>query len=515
MVDSVSSSSNSMRVGGLASGIDTDSIVEKLMNAERQKLYKMQQDQTKLTWKQDALREVNTSLKSFDTAAFEMRKTTAYNVKSTASTSSAVTATASSTASNGSYSIQVEHLAKAAINISSGAVAAERTFDPDAPIGEQDFVVDGGTARVVADDLKFSFTTYDEDGTAVPHQFNDFKTTDSLNSILQKITDSDAGVRAFYDKQSDQVVLEKKDTGKFNKDGKEIEFSTDNNKFFTAFLKLDQVNEKGAQDATFTYNGQLTLTSHKNSYEVSGVSFQFAQETTQAVQVSVNNDVDAAFNKIKDFIDSYNEIVENVNTKLSEKVYRDYTPLTDEQKKEMSEDEIKLWEEKAKSGLLKGETALQSGMYSLRSAWYNKVDNEGKYSHLAELGITTSDNYLDDGKLVIDEDKLKAALRESPRDVYKLFSNNAEGEGRGIINRIEDTLQVTMDNITHRAGKADQTNQQFTLGRRLVEIQTRIDDFQDYLTQTEDRYWRQFSAMEQAISKMNSQSSYMMSNFGG
>ncbi|MFP7492362.1 flagellar hook-associated protein 2 [Terribacillus saccharophilus] len=510
MVDSVSSSSsssNSMRVGGLASGIDTDSMVEQLMNAERQKLYKMQQEETKLTWQQDALREVNASLKSFDSIVSDMKLTTAYNVKSTSSTSSAVTATAASSASNGSYSIQVNKLAKAAIVLSEKADT--KTFDPDAAINGQTFA---DNPKVTADST-FSLRTYDENGQLITKNF-DVKTTDSLNSILKKITDDpDLGIRAFYDKQSGQVVMEKKETGKNSSTDQEIVF--DEGSFLNTFLGLDPSAKQGAQDAEFTYNGALTISSNKNSYTLSGVSFTFNQTTESAVNITVDNDVDAAYDKIKEFVDSYNKIVEDVNTKLSEKSYRDYPPLTDEQKKEMSEDEIKLWEEKAKSGLLKGETALQSGIYSLRSAWYNKVENGGEYTQLAQIGITTSKNYLENGKLVIDEDELKTALRENPEGVYKLFSNNVEGDGRGIVNRIEDSLDKTMDNITKRAGNTDKTNQQFTLGKRLNEIKDRMDDFQDHLKQVEDRYWRQFSAMESAISQLNQQSSYLMSNFGG
>ncbi|MEC0304531.1 flagellar filament capping protein FliD [Terribacillus saccharophilus] len=338
--------------------------------------------------------------------------------------------------------------------------------------------------------------------------------TDSLNSILKKITDSDLGVRAFYDKQSGQVVMERKDTGKFNnaESGQEIEFDKDG--FLGTFLKLDPTKDQGAKNAQFTYNGALTIESKKNSYTLNGVTFNFNEITDSAVRITVDNDVDAAYNKIKDFIDSYNKIIEDTNAKLSEKVYRDYPPLTDDQKKEMSEDEIKLWEEKAKSGMLKGESVLQNGLYSMRSAWYNNVETGGAYNQLAQLGIKTSSDYLDNGKLIIDEDKLKEALRENPDGVYKLFSNDVEGSGRGIINRIEDTLDVTMNSITQRAGNTDKTNQQFTLGKRLDEIEDRIDSYQDYLTQIEDRYWSQFSAMETAINQMNQQSSYLMSQFG-
>jgi flagellar hook-associated protein 2 len=507
MVDSISGS-NSMRVGGLASGMDTDSLVEQLMNAERQKLYKMQQEQTKLNWQQDSYREINTSLSKLDDSLLDMKLSKTYNTKTATSTSSAVTATASSSSANGTYSLEVVRVATGAINVSQNKITDSAEFDPEVAIGTQTFV--GGT-KVTETDLDFSFTTYDESGIAQQHEFK-FETTDSLNDILKNISNSDAGVRAFYDEKTQKVILEKKDTGDFHKDGKEIEFS---NTFFTQFLQLDQTKEQGGEDAQFKYNGALTIDSHSNSYSLGGVTFNFTEATTSPVKVTVNNDVDASFDKIMKFVDSYNKIVEDINGKLDEKRYRDYQPLTDEQKKEMSEDEIKLWEEKAKSGMLKGDSVLQNSLFSLRSAWYNNVETGGEYTQLAQIGITTSNNYLDNGKLIIDEEKLKASLRENPEGVYKLFSNDVEGEGRGIVNRIEDTLKTTMDNIYKKAGKSTYTNDQFTIGKRLDDIDARIDDFQDHLKQTEDRYWRQFSAMEQAISQMNQQSAYLMSNFGG
>jgi flagellar hook-associated protein 2 len=508
MVDSISGS-NSMRVGGLASGMDTDSLVEQLMNAERQKLYKMQQEQTKLNWQQDSYREVNTSLSKLDDSILDMKLSKTYNSKTATSTSSAVTATATSSSTNGTYSLEVIKVATAAINVSQNKITNSADFDPNAAIGNQTFI--GGT--ITDDKLTFSLTTYSDNGSPKNTSFEFDTTTDSLNDILKEISDSDAGVRAFYDEESQKVILEKKDTGNFNtsEGGEEITFS---DPFFSEILQLTG-DEQGGEDAQFKYNGALTIDSHSNSYSLGGVTFNFTEATTNPVKVTVNNDVDASFDNIMKFVDSYNQIVEEVNGKLDENRYRDYPPLTDDQKKEMSEDEIKLWDEKAKSGMLKGDSVLQNSLFSLRSDWYNSVETGGEYTQLAQIGITTSNNYLDNGKLIIDEDKLKASLRENPEGVYKLFSNDVEDEGRGIVNRIEDTLKSTMDNIYKKAGKSTYTNEQFTIGKRLDEVQNRIDDFQDYLTQTEDRYWSQFSAMEQAISQMNQQSAYLMSQFGG
>ncbi len=179
----------------------------------------------------------------------------------------------------------------------------------------------------------------------------------------------------------------------------------------------------------------------------------------------------------------------------------------------MSDREIELWEERAKSGLLKGDSILSNGLSSMRMAFYSNVDTDGPFKHLAEIGIKTTANYMDGGKLEINEAKLKEALAQDSEAVYKLFSNDVEGSSRGIINRLEDAIDNTMKRIETKAGRGTQTLQQYSLGRQLKDLNDQIDRFQDKLVTVEDRYWRQFTAMEVAIQKMNSQMSYLMQQF--
>src|SRR5699024_4385256 len=129
------------------------------------------------------------------------------------------------------------------------------------------------------------------------------------------------------------------------------------------------------------------------------------------------------------------------------------------------------------------------------------------------IGISTTANYMDGGKLEIDEDKLKAALQEDSDAVYRLFSNNAKGAERGIINRLEDAIDRTTDRINEQAGRSTYQPHQYALGRRLEGMDDRIEVFKRRLQQVEDRYWRQFSAMESAIQRMNEQSNYLFSQF--
>ncbi|MBO8157629.1 MAG: flagellar hook-associated protein 2 [Bacillaceae bacterium] len=500
-----------MRIGGLASGMDIDTIVEDLMKAERIPLTKMEQDKTWLTWQRDAYRDVNSLLLELDQMALDMRLSKTYNSKNTISSNeSAVTAVSSSSASVGNYTIDVQSLATAAINVSANQISGTTKIDPSDTLANQD--TNFANNPLTYGDL--TITTYDKDGNPQTATIN-VSSDKSLNQVLNDITEAGVGVRAFYDENADKVVIERTETGDFNTSGAEIEFSGAASTFMTQNLQIDSVNETGGTNATFVYNNALTISTTENQYTLNGITFNFHDTTTTAAKISVNNDVDHAVEKITEFVGKYNEIIGELNDRLNEKRYRDYKPLTEEQKEEMEEREIELWEEKAKSGLLRSDSILSGGLFEMRQAWYSVVDTGDDYTHLSEIGIETSSNYLDGGKLIIDEDELRKALTEDPEAVQKLFSNDVSGDSRGLINRLEDAMEKTMNRIEERAGKGAQTLETYTMGRRLKDLDERIDAFEDRLIDIENRYWNQFTAMEKAIQRMNQQSMYLMQQFGG
>ncbi|ENH98401.1 flagellar capping protein [Gracilibacillus halophilus YIM-C55.5] len=511
----------SNRVTGLASGIDTESMVKELMNAERKPLDKMNQDLKWQTWKRDAYREVNKLFSELDQKVLDMKLESTYSQKSTSSTnSSAVTASATPSASSGSYQIEVNQLATSAINMSESTISGSSKIDADGKLSEQDFA-----GSNITGDGSFNITYYNENGEGQTKNIS-YSADESLNTVLDRIgSETNNEIRASYDENSDKVILERTKTGNFNKSdeflGAEIGFDGQSGSdFLVDTLQVkngeqqddgswDKV-ETGGTDASFLYNGK-EFTPHENSYEINNITFNFhgtTQENSPAT-VTVNEDVESSFEQIKGFVEKYNEVIDEVNGKLNAERNRDYQPLTDAQKDEMSENEIELWNEKAKSGMLRNDSILSGGMSSMRRDWYSTVDNDGAFQHLSEIGISTTSNYMDGGKLEINETKLKDALREDPDSVHKLFSNDVEGSGRGIINRLEDSMDQTINRVEERAGKAGATLQTYTLGRQMVEAQSEISDFEERLTQVENRYWDQFTRMEQAIQQMNAQSSQL------
>ncbi|MFS0817746.1 flagellar filament capping protein FliD [Lysinibacillus sp. 1P01SD] len=243
----------------------------------------------------------------------------------------------------------------------------------------------------------------------------------------------------------------------------------------------------------------------------------------QAVTMTSTTNIDEIIDKIKDFVTTYNGLIKDLNDQLKQTKYRDYTPLTSEQKDEMSENEIKLWEEKAKSGLLRNDTILRNGLSDMRSLIYqsNPAIDDSKYNTLYSIGITTTKDYNDGGMLEIDEKKLRKALEENPEAVEKLFKNSEGKEEdivdgktvdtRGYLDKLRFGAMKSLEiNIEKKAGRSTMTDSQYSIGKNLVDTESRIDTWKRKLETVEARYWKQFTAMEQAINKANQQSSMFM-----
>ncbi|MGR7908458.1 flagellar filament capping protein FliD [Lysinibacillus capsici] len=244
-----------------------------------------------------------------------------------------------------------------------------------------------------------------------------------------------------------------------------------------------------------------------------------AAPKAQAVTMTSTTNVDDIMTKIKEFVTTYNGFIKDLSDQTKETKYRDYTPLTSEQREEMSESEIKLWEEKAKSGLLRGDTLIREGLSNMRALVYQSNPAiDSKYNTLFSIGITTSKNYNDGGTLQIDEKKLREALEENPEAVEKLF-NNSEGKEKDIVDGKTVDTRGYLDKlrfgamksfeltIEKKAGRSTMTDAQYAIGKNLVDTESRISTWKRKLEDIEARYWKQFTAMETAINKANSQSS--------
>ncbi|WP_272495753.1 flagellar hook-associated protein 2 [Bacillus pinisoli] len=486
-----------MRIGGLASGMDIDSLVSELMKVERIPLDKIKQKKQTMEWQRDSYREMNTLLKELDTFIFDGVSLQSNLTKKSVTSSNelSVTASANASASNISTNIEVKALAKAASWVSNGT---------------EDFVP--GARNI-------SVSVVNGDGSTNSNIIIPILSTDNLSDVLKKINEEKKlGITVFHDPQTDKVVVTKNETGSASS------LSLDDADTVTFFQQLGFTNMSGpgeltpktvGTDATFIING-LESSRTTNTFTINNVNYTLKQPTSigNPVTISISNDTEAILKNIVDFVGKYNDIISKVNGKISESKFRSYQPLTDEQKDSLSDKQIEQWEQKAKSGLIRNDSILSSGLNAMRLGVFNKVEGIAGFSQLAEIGITTSRNYLENGKLLIDETKLRSAINSDPDAIYQMFNNaGTTYETTGIAKRLRDSIKQTITKVEEKAGNPLRTNSQFSIGRTLTTIDSQINRFEDRLTTVEDRYWRQFTAMEKAVQRSNQQSAFLLNAF--
>lgn len=507
---------SAMRIGGLASGMDTDSIVKQMMQIQKMPMDKLVQRKTWTEWQQAATREQNLTFSNLRTSASNLRLQSsfnAYGAEATGSGSAKVTTT--SQAMNGNYEVKVNSLATPAKMTSEakiekvGGGAAKST---DA-IG-----VSGRIVIDVAGDTDINV---------------DIEADMTLKAVAELLQEKTAGtlpaLRVNFDDTTSRFFISSKELGSAqnftlafkNADG--TADNTDLGRQITGTAKAS-MSSTAATDGSITIDGITVNGLTSNKVTVNGLTVQLlsvdavATETTPgtSTKVRVQADPEKPVQMIKDFVESYNKAIEDLQKQIVEKRYPDFQPLSDEQKKDMSENEIELWEEKARSGLLRNDPIMKSALQDLRRAFMDTVGGvgEGDLNVLSQIGISTGD-YREGGKLFIDEDKLKTAFSEKPNEVMNLFTVRSE-EGDGIGARVYDTLNNVVKKLSTQAGSTTSSFDNSTMSQKLRRMETEITRWQDRLTSIEDRYWSQFTAMEKALSKMNSQSAWMQQNmFGG
>lgn len=525
-----------LRIGGIASGFDTDSIVRDLMRIERFKVDKSMQNRQIIQWQKDQYRGIINNVRSFRDKYFDVLKPDNYLLGSTglkkmqasSSDGSIVTVAAGAGALTGNSTFQVIQSATAAEGIASAITAGSDT-------GERISLSD--TMETVSGKLQsgpFEFDVNDQFTVKINDHEIMINKSDTLSTTLDKINSSGAGVQVSYNSFSDTFKITAKNTGLGT-------ITTDNGgKFFSALgLAPGVEGEVGTagRDAIFKIDG-FQGTRATNSFTIEGVTYSIAKhvdeiDNSPVVNISVNVDTEGIFKTIESFVNDYNSLIDLVNGKLTEEVFGSFRPLTDEQKENMSEKDIEKWEEKAQSGLLRRDPALQNMLSSMRKALYDMVGD----FHLTEIGIETSRNYLENGKLSLKDggNALRAAIAENPDKVADIFTRRSDisysasltGEQRdqrysesGLAHRISDILsdytRTTRDNngrkgiLLERAGlEGDSTQFSNFYDNHINNINKRIDQLNEILSRREKQYYRQFSAMEKTLGQLYSQGDWL------
>lgn len=354
--------------------------------------------------------------------------------------------------------------------------------------------------------------------------------TDTLSSFLSKVNNSAAGVTLSYSSYTDTFSIAAKETGAGT-----ISINDNGSGFFSK-INLTSANITAGADASFKIDG-VAGTRRTNSFTTDGVTYNLASIGTTTINLTQNTD--EIYNKIKSFVDKYNEVIGKIKGELTEKHDRNYLPLTEDEKASMSENDIKLWEEKAKTGLLSNDSTLKNIETSMRNALFESIN--GIEGGLASIGIKTS-SYSDRGKLTIDEAKLKEAIKSTPDKVISIFTKESsvsyedtiKGTGsradryadNGIVNRLYDILQDNIRQTRDQYGRKGALLEKagivgdLTETTNIIDVEIKnkdriIDDLMNKLYDKEDSYYQQFAAMERAMSQMDSQSAWIAQQLGG
>ncbi|MFZ5754636.1 MAG: flagellar filament capping protein FliD [Bacillota bacterium] len=560
------------RIGGLSSGLDIDKIVGDLMRAERTRLDKLEQNRQIILWRQENYHQVNKDFANFilDTKKeFGLTTTTSTGtllnksvssldwVKSTTVSDTTIAeVTARADAVKGTYTVNVKSLA------TNWSAASESNIS----VGDKGNL---STQFGLNNNDTINFTITNKDGKSVTINKTNL-TNVTINDIVNEINNANLGITASYDSTIDRFFLQVNKTGAENtititdnstlSDGStRFDFITGN----TSLLKMKYIDNNGVSQTVLngTYAGTNAvidlgaatgIVQSSNQFTINGLGFNL-KKVGGPITVDVATNVTSVYEKIEKFVEKYNELMDKIGTELAEERYRDYLPLTKEQKEAMSEKEIELWEEKAKSGLLKNDQIMERTLQSIRSGMYQEVSGvTGIYDQLTEIGITT-EGYTSGsrgGKLVIDKDKLTKAIEDNVDSVlellfkepsealkYKSESSMTSSEisqkrsESGLITRLYDNIITGMKDVINKAGTGDNSELYRSvsanilidfvtiygsisyLDKDVTELDGKIENMNDYLVTIEDRYWQKFTAMEKALSQMNAQSAWLAQQF--
>jgi flagellar hook-associated protein 2 len=500
-----------IRFSGMASGLDTEKIIKELMKAEQAPVNRLKRNKQLEEWKRDSYREMNALLLDLQKTVDTLRFSGNFNKKiATSENDSYVSAKVTGKPSLSTYTVEVRNLAKAATPPMKEFSVDPSITNPSANIGGSDF----------------SFTiSKDLDGNGSIDPATEQKTisvtaaSSSIDSIINEVNAAGMGVKASY--FNNKLVFTSENSTTFTIDvtdnGSKLGMGTDTTHNSNAGTPADP--------ATVVING-VEYKSNTNTFTFDGIEFTAKQPTAAntSIAIQVKTDEDAVFNMIKGFVDKYNEVIDKINKKISEPKYKGYEPLLDEEIEALPEKTAEKLENMAKSGILLRDPILKTGLDEMRRAIYTPLQGTGvkaAFDTLSEIGIggppTGKYAYMENGKLYIDETKLRSAISNNGEEVMKLFTNYSStqkyGES-GIAERLYDTLTDTINQITKQAGSSTSVFDDSSITKRIRAIDDEIDRWEDRLKAIEDRYWKQFTAMEQAMARSQSQSSWFAQMLG-
>jgi len=512
-----------IRITGAASGLDTDAMVKELVNAYEEKGQKYKKAKTKTEWKQEAWATLNTKIKSFYTKqASNMRFSTSYmKKKTTISDSSKASVVSSDGAVNGTQTLEVKKLAT-----SGYLTGAQLTKDKkgNAVTGTTTLAnlgYEGGETWVQIGQGKKA-ASYDDDHIK-KFEVNGSTTIDEFVNCVKA-----AGYNASFDSANGRLFISSKESGdnaNFNfidgGEGSPIEYLGLTEKFGNDGKRTaDSAVKIEGENAEIELNG-ATFSSGSNTFTVNGLTITAKELTSGPLSLVTDTDYDQIYDNIKNFFKEYNSLINEMDKLFNAKSSKGYEPLTSEEKEAMTDEEVKLWEQKIKDSLLRNDSDLDKIASTMRNAMLGSFEIDGKKYSLSSFGIGTLgyfeaadneknayhiDGNPDDPDKSGETDKLRAMIASDPETTMSFFQQLST-KLYNAMNKIESVS----DNYTSYGNFYNDKK----LTTEYTDQTKQIDKWEKYVADIEEKYYKQFTAMESAMSSLQSQQSYISQLFAG
>ncbi|MCR5746578.1 MAG: flagellar filament capping protein FliD, partial [Lachnospiraceae bacterium] len=551
--------SNRLRMTGINSGMDTQSIVEQLVTAKSTKKEKYKKEQTKIEWKQDTWKSLNSKLYSLYSEQFGTLKLQSAFKSKTANIvdSSIAKVSADNAAVNGTQTLAVKQLSKTAYMTGAkldSSVTSSTIIGNYLGEDTRNEVFTDGTTNDEGEEVyvPIHYVVKDSDGNNTGSVV-----TISYDMTMEDIAEqfSSAGFNANYDSNTHRFFISSKKEGEAGNftladvNGNDVLNGTDSptgdedtyNRSYTVLDKLGITASKAGsgfiqgQNAIIELNG-AEFESSTNSFEINGLTINATKESDYTVtgtddegneireyvttNISTDTDVDGVYDMIKNFIKQYNEIITEIDKLYNADSAKDYEPLTAEEKESMSDEEVEKWETKIKDALLRRDEDLGTIISTLKdgmSAAY-KTSKGNTYS-LASFGINTLsyfeaadnekgvyhiDGDSDDDKTKGETDLLKSMITNNLDDTMDFFNSLAKG--------IYDKMGKLMTRSDARSFKSLYDDK--ALQEEYDNMTDKIEEEEEYLSDYEDKWYDKFAAMEAAMEKVNSKANALSGLFG-
>lgn len=538
-----------IRMTGMVSGLDTDSIVKELVSAYSTKKEKYEKERTKLGWKQEIWKSLNKEVNSFYKSAGNLRFDSGYNTKKTTSSDSTkATVSASGNATVGTQKLHVLSTAQSGY-LTGGKITAS---DSSAKVTSSTKLSELGFTE---DETALKFIAKDKDGKDISADIKlskDSTISDAVKALR------DVGLNASFDENNGRIFLSSSATGastdfSLKSDGSDasknllntLALNTDASEVTEASKRATKID---GSDAAIVLNG-VVYTSSSNNFSINGLSISVNAVTdsvdlskaktngsldadkisdmlantplndSEAISITTSTDTQGIYDKIKDFITGYNNIINKMTKLYNADSAGNYEPLTDDEKSEMSDSEIEKWETKIKDSLLRRDSTLSTVMSAMTTAMSGGATVNGKTYFLSNFGISTLgymnaaeneqnayhiDGDEDDENTSGNTDKLMTALNSDPDTVMDFMKQMATN----LYNAIDKQMtRTTLRSKYSIYNDKEMTTQYKNYTTTIKEWETKISDKEDY-------YYKKFSSMESALSKLNSQTSSLSGLFG-